>query len=256
MPTLRQIVAAQPATAEELPLVHTARCEILTDIVANNELRSVNLCDVFHEHLIYFFYGRPAYRHALGINPAGGIDLCPVCFVFRPHTISQHVKRIYACDSGGIVGQRFEPHLTPPDRDEMQLDATIDSARRLVPLVFGNNARYFLGQAQPAAPAAFVPGSPAQRFHALLTDAGPLAADDRRSVVEVQMDSPVPLEQHLLYVLLPFDALSDPDVRRAIREIWQTDPIGYDVYPGAPTNEYTATIRDVLRQRFTQGGLL
>lgn len=256
MPTLRQIVAAQAAAAEELPLVHTTRCEVLPDIVANNELRSVNPCDVFHEHLIYFFYGRPAYRHALGVNPAGDMELCPVCFVFKPHTISANLKRVYACDSGGIVGQRFEPHLTPPDRDELQLDNTIASARQLVPLVYGSNERYFLGQAHPAVPAAFAAGSPAQRFHALLTDAGPLAADDRRSAIEAQKDSPVPLLQNLLYVLLPYDTLSDPNVRRAIREVWQTDPIGYDFYPGAPANDYVAEIRRTLRVRFAEGGLL
>jgi hypothetical protein len=256
MTTLREIVTAETSAAEELPLVHTTRCEILPLIVTNHELRSVTPCDVFHEHLIYFFYGRPAFRHALGIEPSGNLDLCPVCFVFKPHTIGGNAKRMFACDSGGVHNGYFKAHLFPPDRDEMELDAAIDSARKLVPLVFGDNSQYFLGKPKAAMPPSFVPGTPAARFHALLSDTGAISGDDRRSAIEVQMDSPVALNHSLLYVVLPKEMLDQPGVREAILEVWQTDPIYYETYQGAPPREYTATIRDALRRRFQEGGRL
>jgi hypothetical protein len=256
MPTLREIIATQTAAAEELPLVHTTRCEILPHIVASHELRSATECDVFHEHLLYFFYGRPAYRNVLGAEPRGNLDLCPVCFVFKPHTIGGHAKRVFACDSGGVHKGYFEHYLHPPDRDEMQLDTTLDSARRLVPLVYGDNRRYFLGKANVAVPAAFAPGTPAARFHALLTDAGQLAGDDRRSAIEVQMDSPVSLDHHLLYVVLPKDKLNESGTREAILQTWQADPIGYDVYQGRQPHEYRTSICDILKVRFEEGGRL
>lgn len=256
MTTLRAIVAAESTATEELPLVHTTRCEVLPYIVANHELRSVSLCDVFHEHLIYFFYGRPAYRHALGSEPSGNLDLCPVCFVFKPHTIGSSAKRVFACDSGGIHNGYFKDHLHPPDRDEMQLDTSLDSARKLVPLVFGDNTRYFLGKAQATVPTAFAPGTPAARFHALLTDTGKLAGDDRRSAIEVQMDSPVPLDHHLLYVVLPKDKLNEPGTREVILQTWQADPIGYDVYIGRQPHEYRTAICEILKDRYIQGGRL
>src|SRR5437763_15799276 len=84
MSTLSEIVTSETAAVEELPLVHTTRCEILPSILASGELRSITECDVFHEHLIYLFYGRPAYRYALGSEPSGTLDLCPVAFVFKP----------------------------------------------------------------------------------------------------------------------------------------------------------------------------
>lgn len=256
MNTLRAIVAAETDPAEELPLVHTTRCEVLPHIVASHELRSVTLCDVFHEHLIYFFYGRPAYRHVLGSEPSGNLDLCPVCFVFRPHTIGSKAKRVFACDSGGVHKGYFKDHLHPPDRDEMQLDTTLESARKLVPLIFGDNSHYYLGKVKPAMPTAFAAGTPAARFHALLSDTGKLAADDRRSVIEVQMDSPVPLEHDLLCVVLPKEMMDQPGVRETILQVWQTETIHYETYPGAPPHEYTATIRDALRRRFQEGGRL
>ena len=256
MKTFREIVAAATATAEELPLVHTTRCEILPQIVASHELRSITACDVFHEYLIYFFYGRPAYRHALGGAPSGNLDLCSVCFVFKTHTIGGAAKRVFACDSGGVHNGYFKDHLHPLDRDEMQLNTTLDSARKLVPLIFGDNGRYFLGDAQPTIPASFLPGTPAARFHALLMDKGTLAGDDRRSAIEVQMDSPVPLDHHLLYVVLPRDKLSEPGIREVILQKWQADPIGYDIYVGRQPHEYRTAICDILKQRFEQGGRL
>jgi hypothetical protein len=253
---LRDIVAAETATAEELPLVHTTRCEILPYIVASHELRSLTECDVFHEHLLYFFYGRPAYRHKDGGKPSGKLDLCPVCFVFKPHTIGSAAKRVFACDSGGIEKSRFVPHLAPPDRDELQLETTLESARKLVALLFGDNGRYFSGKAQAAMPTAFAAGSPAARFHALLTDTGPIAGDDRRSAIEVQMGSPVALNHNLLCVVLPKEMMEQPGVRPTIQQVWQTETLHYETYPGVPPHEYTATIRDALRRRFQEGDRL
>ena len=256
MTTLREIVAAETLLAEELPLVHTTRCEVLPHIVANHELRSVRRCDVFNEHLIYLFYGRPAYQHTLGSKPTGNLDLCPVAFVFKPHTIGHLAKRVFACDSGGVQNGYFEDYLHPADRDEMQLETTIDSARKLIPLVFGDNSQYFLGKAKGAPPSSFVPGTAAARFHALLMDTETVGGDDRRSAIEVQMDSPVALDHHLLYVVLPKDKLNEARTREVIIQTWQADPIGYDVYWGRPPLEYRTAISNALMERFRQGGRL
>ena len=70
------------------------------------------------------------------------------------------------------------------------------------------------------------------------------------------MDSPVALEHHLLYVILPRELLNQPDTREAILQIWQADPIGYDIYHGRQPNEYRTTICDIIKQRFEQGGRL
>ena len=72
----------------------------------------------------------------------------------------------------------------------------------------------------------------------------------------MQLPSPVALDHHLLYVILPGEVLGQSDVRRAILETWQCDPIGYDVYPGAPPHDYTATIRETLKRRFEEAGRL
>jgi hypothetical protein len=255
VPTLREIVASQPATAEELPLVHTTRCEILELILKTHKLQA-DECEVFHEHLLYFFYGRPAYRHRDYYQPGGGVELCPVCFVFRPHTIGALARRIFVCDSGGVHHHKFTPHLDQPDLPDLQLNADIVSARKLVPLVFGSNPNYFQGVAVNPAPVEFDDGTVARRYHDLLRDKSRLGADDRRSAIEFQLASPLQLEQRLLYVVLPWEMLNREDVRRTLRETWQCDPIGYDAVAGTAPNEGVVTIRDILRRRFKEGGLL
>lgn len=252
MSTLREIVAAQTAMAEELPLVHTTRCEILDRIMTSHELRGGE-CDVFHENLVYFFYGRPAYRHRHHHQPGGGVELCPVCLVFKPHTVGSGARRVFPCDSGGVHGDRFAPHLTRADLAALELEPSVDSARRLVALVFGTNLDYFNGRAAMGPPGSFAPDSPAQRYHNLLRDRGSLAGDDRRSAVEVQAPSPVALDHHLLYVILPREQLDRPDVRRVIFEVWQCDPIPYDGVEGTAVNECVVTIRDALRRRLQEG---
>jgi hypothetical protein len=254
--TLREIVAAQTVAAEELPLVHTTRCEILTHIVASDELRSVTECEVFHEHLLYFFYGRPAYRYTVGSEPSGTLDPCPVCFVFKPHTIGSAVKRVFACDSGGIHKGYFKDHLFPPDRDAMQLETNIESPGKLVTLVFGDNSRYYAGEAKPTCPTAFAPGTAAARFYDLLTDSRPGKGDDRRSAIELQMDSPVALDHHLLYVILPKEKLNEPGTREVILQRWQTDPIGYSFTKFRPPHEYRTLIGSILEERYKEAGRL
>lgn len=251
MLTLREIVASQTSAAEELPLVHTTRCEILDLVLGTNELSEPE-CEIFHEHVVYFFYGRPAYRRTGGDKPGGGVELCPVCFVFKPHTISSHARRIFACDTGGVHYGAFRPHLERPDVPQLELEPRIESARRLVPLVFGSNGDYFRGQAAPILPAGFPLGGVGERYHRLLREKGTIVGDDRRSAIEVQIPSPVPLGHDLLYVVLPFERLNRPEVRRAIFENWKCTPIGYDVVEGTAVNECAVTIRDSLRRRFQE----
>lgn len=256
--SLRQIVAAQAATAKELPLVHTTRCELLHHIVNDSKLKSVIECKVFHKHLLYFFYGRPAFKHDSGDEPSAVIDPCPVCFVFKPQSIGNSAKRVFACDSGGVHYKFFEPLLYPADRDEMELEPNLDSARRLVTLMFGSNAKYLLGDAQTALPPGFHPGTAPARYHALLTAAVPLTkpADDRRSAIEVQMDTPVALDHHLDYVILPNEKLGEPGVREAIQNDWDATPLGYDFIRYRPPGEYRTLFYEMLKPGLQRDGLL
>src|SRR5262249_50314626 len=75
----RKTVAAHARIAEELPLIHTSRAENLSSLANSNSIEP-GFCDVFHESLVYLFYGRPAYRSKKGTRFGEPNKLCPVCF--------------------------------------------------------------------------------------------------------------------------------------------------------------------------------
>ena len=114
MTSFRTLVTSHARLAEELPLIHTSRCEFLSSIAATHALEP-QPCGVFHESLIYLFYGRPAYRSNRGSMGGEPIVLCAVCFVFKPRTVSQVVHRMYPCDTGAVAADRFNPEIRASD---------------------------------------------------------------------------------------------------------------------------------------------
>ncbi len=254
--SLRDIVAAQTVMAEELPLVHTTRCQEFREVLASGQLQANEACKVFGGFLLYFFYGRPAYQTKLGDVPTGSKEVCPVCFVFKTGTWSSGARRLSSCDTGALCHHIFEDHLFWADQPGLELYSVIESARKLVPLVFRTNTDYFFGRAVSPAPASFEAGSVALRYHHLLTDAAHPKADDRRSAIEIQMDSPIPVADRLLYVVLPRDLLNEAAVLAKIQTDWGASPLAYNLYLGRRPNDYRNAISDLVEAELRKGGLL
>lgn len=241
------LVSTQPVMTQELPLVHTSRCEFLDTIVASHKIASPKPCPVFHEYLVYLFYGRPAYRSTRGSRPGEGLALCPVCFVFKPRTVSKSICRVFPCDSGALSTDLFKPHLTVADLPELELEPVIESARRLVPFLFETNENYFVGKARVGV--ALGEDSPGQRFHQLLIGSGPSACDDRKSAIEVQVRDAVSLKGQLECVMLPREFLDDAKIRTAVLDEWKCDPLDYPTFYGAAPTEYYPVVRQQLFDR-------
>lgn len=256
MPSLRDIVAAQTAMAEELPLVHTTRCKEFRNVLSSGQLLANEECNVFGGFLLYFFYGRPAYQTKQGDKPTGSKEVCPVCFVFKTGAWISGVRRLSSCDTGALSHCIFEDHLSWADQPDLELDQALESARKLVPLVFGTNENYFFGRATSPAPASFTTGSVAHRYHDLLMNAAHPKADDRRSAIEIQMESPVPVANQLLYVVLPRDLLNETAVLAKIQTGWGASPLAYNLYVGRRPNDYRNTISDLVEAELRKGGLL
>jgi len=81
--------------------------------------------------LVYLFYGRPAYRSTKGTKGGEPIALCPVCFVFKPRSVSRSLYRIYPCDSGSVARNRLIPEIRAADLSGLAVDPQIENARRL-----------------------------------------------------------------------------------------------------------------------------
>lgn len=249
MTTLRAIVAASTGLAEELPLVHTTQRKKLDELRATHQLSEPD-CDVFKEPVVYLFYGRPAYRSLLGRDPGSHFELCPIGLVFRPGTVSAAIRRMFACDSGAVHLGLLEPHVLRTELQDLELDPAIESARRLVPFVYGTNRDYFATRVAAQVPPVFPTGEVADRWHKLIQNPTLTTCDDRMSAIEVQVMGPVSLKDSLLYVVLPSELLENSDVRTTIFDHWKCDPLPYDVYNAAPPIEYYSDIRRVVREQY------
>jgi hypothetical protein len=239
--------------ANELPLIHTSRCEFLNAFTTGHTLEPRH-CTVFNESLVYLFYGRPAYRSERGSEYGDHIALCPICFVFKPYTVSRSVHRIFPCDSGAVSKARFEPELHPDDLHELELDPLIASAQRLVSLVFRSNGDYFYGKVQSGI--TFPNGTPSQRYCNLLLRPGPADYDDRKSAIEVQVNHTIPLEDQLMFVVLPREFLEERMVKETILTIWDCDAVQYPTFHGDAPTSYYSVVRNEVSRRFELGGQL
>lgn len=244
---MKKIIETHGEMAEELPMIHTSLCEHLPNILLTDSLNPQQ-CHVFNESLVYLFYGRPAYRSSRGTNSGDAPELCPVCFVFKPRTVSQNIHRVYPCDSGAISNNLFSPEILSADLDDLALEPIIESARKVVNLFFEHNSNYFVGKV--ATGKNFRTGNIEARFYNLLRQKGPAGYDDRKSAIEVQTNTPVSLTNSLLFVVLPENFLDDDIIRGAIINTWNCDPITYATIQGDPPADYYTVIREKVKERF------
>ena len=226
---------------DQLPLVHTSRCEWASSLVATPELQP-RKCSVFDEDLLYLFYGRPAYR--IRDNNDHDVAYCPICFILKLNRHGLGLRRAVALDSGGVTEGRFEPHISPSERDLLELDASSDAARKLVDVLYKDNRSYLYGHCQPLTDLADINNDLIERYVRMLHDTDVSRADDRRSAVEFQATKRVSLKNDLQAVVLPEALLDDFNLRRTMLEDWHALPITYPTFNATCPAEYSGVIRD------------
>lgn len=226
---------------DPLPLVHTSRCEWASSMIAAPELQP-RRCPIYDEDLLYLFYGRPAYR----IRERGRheINYCPICFILKLNRTSLALNRVMPLDSGGASEGRFSPHIEPHEKGLLELDPSVESARKLVDVFYKDNRSYLVGQCQPLSD--FVGASPdiVKQYVNMLHDVEVSRADDRRSAVELQATTKVSLVNDLQAVVLPEALLDDYVLKRVILEDWNALPITYPTFRATSPSEYAPVIRD------------
>ena len=243
MRPLNDYVDSKSSTSlpDELPLVHTSRCEWAAGLGATPELQP-RRCSVYDEDLLYLFYGRPAYR----IKDRGfhEIAYCPICFILKLNRHSLGLKRVLPIDSGGVTDGRFTPHIEPAQRDSLELDTSIESAKKLVEVIYKDNRAYLRGLCQPLAEFADASDDLVKQYVNMLHDAEVSKADDRRSAIEFQATSRVSLKDDLQAVVLPEALLDEYGLRHTILSEWNALPITYPPFSATSPAEYTGVIRD------------
>jgi len=195
------LVRKGEASERPLPLTHMTDAYIFRSILETETLEPVP-CNVFKEEpLLYFFYGRPAYRAAVQAQSNGLDAYAPICIVLKPEAAPPH--RIFPFDSGAfhnhLLADFTHHHMM---KEDFELDCVPDMPGRLVNLFWSNEQSYFNNRNHSN----FVPEPmdfEAKSYQELIRFKGKSGFDDRASTVEIQSAEAVALAQNTLAVILP-----------------------------------------------------
>jgi hypothetical protein len=255
MMSFSDYVQNQAMASDELPMVHTTEYFWLASIQASNTLQT-KACKVFKEPLLYFFYGRPAYRDASQILPARDVSFYPICFVFRPGTICKKAKRLYPFDTGASQSGLYEPAIKRTEAlEEYPVVAVVENARKIVSCFFDTEEQYLSNKPKPGLLFSGAE-SEAQSYYELINGGGDPDCDDRCSAVEIQIAEALDVRQGIMAVVLPTCFLEDDNLAKTILKVWRAVPLTYDADIGMRPIEFHGTIRHLIRAFYRRSGLL
>ncbi len=253
MSRFSDFVKSSPCDTSKLPLCHTCQGYDFRNIMEEGNLKP-QLCEVFEgDLLIYFFYGRPAYRVSGNQNATSIKAFMPVVIVLKPEAI-ERPKRIAPFDTGayhrGLFSQYMHPEMTC---DDFLLDPSMDMPPRLVSKFLSTNIEYFRGT--PRVNISIPPLEfEAECYYNLICSKQIAPHDDRSSTVEIQIDSCIQLKGNVLLIVSPYIFLDQQEVKDAIKE-WGAQYRGYSI-TRTPPNQYTALIYSEVEEFLLAEGYL
>jgi hypothetical protein len=229
---LNKFIQQHIAPVGHLPLVHINRAYTFVEMLGRDRLEPKQ-CDIFEERLIYFFYGRPAYRAKDGNNARFQFEW-PIVFVFDPYKVAK-IKRIFPFDTGAFSLGLYEQFFArESELSDFELDPAINSAGKAVGAFYRDHDEYYTGysrknvelpdfqfEAQGVQQLSQLPGvQDARSMHRI--------RDERSSAIEIQVNRPVRFTDALLAVVLPEPYLDNDEVKAALAR-WDVNEV--ETYP-------------------------
>ena len=184
-----------------LPPVHVSIARWFSSIVGKGNLEPT-LCHIFHEDLLYLFYGGVFYR--TGQKPTRNAAELPIVFLFDPAILS-FVTRYYPFDTGAMAAGHFGVWSTKFDlfKEMFKVPGRQDfnTPCRMVYHIFGNNSQYLLGRVN--SDCRNKPDPLPQLFDFMSSDLSNHHVDQRQCMIECQVTRPITLERNLLWLAFP-----------------------------------------------------
>ena len=219
-----------------LPSTHATRY-IDLDKILNDDALKTQKCDVFGEHLLYFFYGRPSYRVKKSDSHMQYYD-APVVFIVNTEKL-QGLERIYPFDSGAFHWGLYKDLIPTDDLSEYQLPPNLEYIGKLVDLIYLCNENYMEGQCSNNVvdPHHF---EAAGLMDLARNSSANATRDERATSIEIIVNSKQLFKNILECVVLPRSSLKRTEVQDALIRWGEPEVIPYRLMPHN-TPEQTAT---------------
>lgn len=212
-----------------LPLFHTMTLATFLTTLETNTL-STKLCNNLNKNLLYFFYGRAAYRYDMEkeiINMRGrGIDedlAMPVCIAIEPIE-SSTAANIYPFDTGGF--SLYSHHIQRNEWSRYQLSNVLTvSPKKFIRAFFDDNIKYHRGKTRTAPDPsetlahAYYVGTNDSEHRAHMRRNGSTVFDDRQYTIEVQLQSDLNLSEVKVSAVILSDEVATQHSKR-VRKTW------------------------------------
>lgn len=231
---------------------HTTNMWRLAKITREGKI-SPQHCEVFKEDLLYFFYGRPAYRKVSG-ESVNTTAKAPAVILFKPQAV-QPVKRIYPFDSGAFPKLYSRWLAGGMHLDDFALGDDALMAQRHVRAFFGSNRNYLLCSAMSPTGVTGVEYE-VETLVRMYQDTGAGGAgDDRRHAVELQIDHVVEFKSDTIFaVVLPEECMDRPEL--VALEAAGIELVGYQLVKQRPESEYQTELESLARAAQRKAGAL
>lgn len=246
MAGFKEFVSKAPPAMPRLPLFHKCESYDFRSIAEKEKLKLSNCKRFNNERLLYFFYGRPAFRTSGDGKSTSDLSLLPIVIGVKPN-VKIDIARVAPFDTGAykenIYSQFFNPKMKCED---FLVTPDEDSPGRLVTLFFGSNECYYSGT--PVAEMKIPPLEfEVDSYRQMIAHRGTSEFDSRRSTIEVQSKSPLALDAStVLLVVVPGVFLDDKKFLRRLK-LWKAKVLHYDIDHANP-NDYTSEINRLVKE--------
>lgn len=253
MEELWQFIEHESADIGTLPLVHSTDLYRFKKIAQDKSLKATP-CSVYGgRSLLYFFYGRPAYRPHLKEKTLSARAFAPVCLIFN-HELADEAIRIMPFDSGGFHAKMMHPPMHPDmTLEEFELAIRADAPMKLIRVFFETERNYL--DARPAYLDYPYDNLYVDSFYKLIQPGNNQDTDDRLSAIELQFDKDITLSNKVSAVILRGPYLDRSGVVSQI-EGWHALAIPYDIQEAFKPSEIYGAILNRLKDFYRDKGLL
>jgi len=255
---VRSFIEGKDEIAGVLPLVHITDAYRFLELADGTSIDPTT-CRVFGEPLVYFFYGRPAYKTKRSGSLPLSYDL-PVALIFKPEFSLSQIRRIFPFDTGAFHDGLYKPYFHPDSQiSDFELDANMSSVKRLLGTFYTTGEEYMTGRSTRNIDIPATAFEVAGLHELSRAPANPIKRDgdldERASSVEVQTSRSVDVRGNILAVIAPNILFEDKAAAEFISKSG-AKIITYESLMATSTETFAAIIYDKVITLYREEGLL
>lgn len=216
-----------------LPFTHVCDAFTFRNIFHDHAIKPRH-CEVFDKELVYFFYGKPAFKVSNDTNSSQMMALNPVCFVIDAEKVTG-ICAIYPFDSGAFKNGLFTNYVHKKSKiDDFAIKPNLDSLKKFIGYFYHSNTSYYDGVVKLTNSEVPSMSYEIEFIHSIFSAQRPEKFDERCQVVEVQSSNEIRLEnQYVKAIVVPGTLMDNPRLASFILSN-DIDYITYDVGRATP----------------------